>query len=355
VNVIPWFSYLARVSVVLTLVVIVLGAYVRLSDAGLGCPDWPGCYGRLVAPTQQPHVERANEAFPERPVEVGKAWKEMVHRYAAGLLGLLILGLAILAWRGRHRPGQPVALPFALVGLVIFQSLLGMWTVTLQLKPLIVMAHLLGGLTTLALLWVVVMRTRVSRTAPTPVPAMARPWVVAGLIVLVTQIALGGWTSANYAALSCPDFPTCQRQWWPANMDFGDAFVMWRGTGVDYEFGVLDTPARTAIHMTHRIGALVTAAFLGILSVVLLLTASGALRYAAWATLALLVVQIGLGTSNVLFSLPLAVAVAHNGVAALLLLSVVTLVMAARRAPVAELRARAKGAVDDTAGSARPA
>ena len=148
------FSQLAIAACVLALCVVVLGAWVRLSHAGLGCPDWPGCYGHLDVPESARHIEAANAAWPDRPVEPGKAWKEMIHRYAAGTLGLLIVALAVTAWRRRHEPGQMLTLPLALVGLVLFQALLGMWTVTLLLKPLIVLGHLLGGLTTFAmLLW----------------------------------------------------------------------------------------------------------------------------------------------------------------------------------------------------------
>jgi heme a synthase len=331
-----------RAAVVLTLTVIILGAYVRLSDAGLGCPDWPGCYGRLLAPTQSATVDLANQAFPERPVEVGKAWKEMVHRYAAGTLGLVVLMLAVLAWRGRRDPGQPVALPLALLGLIIFQSALGMWTVTLQLKPIIVMAHLLGGFATLVMLWLLVLATR-DRGAPQvrhesgPVPPVHRrmlPWAGMATAVLVIQIALGGWTSANYAALACPDFPQCQQQWWPET-DFRDGFVLWRGVGVDYEFGVLDPAARTAIHLTHRLGAVVTLLAVGALALLLLWRGHGAVRGVAASVMVLLLVQVGLGVSNIVFYLPLPVAVAHNAGAALLLLSLVTLLYMLRQ-PVRE-------------------
>jgi heme a synthase len=347
-----------RAAVVLTLVVIILGAFVRLSDAGLGCPDWPGCYGRILAPTQPVHVELANEAFPERPVEVAKAWKEMVHRYAAGTLGLVVLGLAVLAWRRRREPGQPVVLPLALLALIVFQSALGMWTVTLQLKPIIVMAHLLGGLTTLVLLWLLVLATRergqrdlrVSRDAPL-LHRRIMPWAGLATVVLVLQIGLGGWTSANYAALACPDFPQCHQQWWP-EADFRDAFVLWRGVGVDYEFGVLDAPARTAIHLTHRIGALVTVLAVGGLALLLLWRGHGAVRGVAAAVLTLLAVQVGLGISNIVFHLPLPVAVAHNGGAALLLLSMVTLLYALRQ-PVNET-ARAQVSVGAGVRSEQP-
>jgi heme a synthase len=349
-----------RVGVVLTLTVIILGAFVRLSDAGLGCPDWPGCYGRLLAPTQAAHIDLANQAFPDRPVEVRKAWKEMVHRYAAGSLGLVVLMLALLAWRARRDPGQPVALPFALLGLIIFQSALGMWTVTLQLKPVIVMGHLLGGFATLVLLWLLLLATRARGPGHAPgrarggVPALHRrvqPWASVAAAVLVLQIALGGWTSANYAALACPDFPQCQQQWWP-RMDFRDGFVLWRGTGVDYEFGVLDAPARTAIHFTHRIGAVVTLLAVGGLALLLMWRGRGAVRGVAAAVMALLLVQISLGISNIVFYLPLPVATAHNAVAALLLLSMVTLLHVLRQPVAHTVRAPGRLRVAVNAGRA---
>jgi len=337
-----------RFAFALTLVVIVLGVYVRLSDAGLGCPDWPGCYGRLLAPTQAQVVDQANLAFPERPVDIAKAWKEMVHRYAAGLLGFVVLVLAVIAWRKRHRPGQPVAGPILLLALVVFQSLLGMWTVTLQLKPVVVMAHLFGGFATLLLLWHLILVTRPASRRPAARPAFRWPvprsrrthrtpsrWLphVAALaaLVLVAQIALGGWTSANYAALACPDLPRCQGEWWP-QADFREAFVLWRGTDTNYEFGVLETPARTAIHMAHRIGAVTTVALIGGLAVFLLWRGDRRIRIPAGVTLALLLAQAALGISNVLFQLPLPVAVAHNAMAALLLLAMFTLWRELKRA-----------------------
>jgi cytochrome c oxidase assembly protein subunit 15 len=254
----------------------------------------------------------------------------MVHRYVAGLLGLLVLALAALAWLRRGRPGQPIGIPTLLLALVVFQALLGMWTVTLLLKPVVVTAHLLGGLSTLALLWWLALRLGAQTTAGRGLMAAGaarslRPWALGALAVLGLQVALGGWVSANYAALACPDFPRCQGAWWPP-MDFAEAFDLWRGTGVSYEFGVLDNPARVAVHVTHRLGALLTFVYLGWVA----LRAMGARRdpYVATAglvILVLLVAQITLGISNVLFGLPLGVAVAHNAVAALLLLAVVTL------------------------------
>lgn len=324
------FHRLAWAALGLTLIVVLLGAYVRLSDAGLGCPDWPGCYGLLLGvPSQTNQIAAANEAFPERPVEVDKAWKEMIHRYLAGVLGLLILGLAALAWRDRRQSGQPVVLPLTILGLVIFQSILGMWTVTWQLKPVVVMAHLLGGLATLSLLaWLVLRHGQYGIARSSTIfngIRTLRGYALLGLALLVVQIASGGWTSANYAALACPDFPTCQTYWWPPT-DFREAFTLWRGLGDNYEFGVLDNDARVTIHLVHRLGAVVVALFLGWLSWRLIAkTGDRALRAAGVAIAVLLTVQLGLGIANVVLQLPLPVAVAHNGGAALLLLALVTL------------------------------
>ncbi len=317
----PWFGRLALIAAVLAICVVGLGAYTRLSNAGLGCPDWPGCYGKLVVPHDQ---NQANVAFPERPLEAQKAWKEMVHRYFAGTLGVLILWLAVLAWRHRQDPLQPVALPLFLVALVVFQALLGMWTVTELLMPLFVMAHLLGGMTTLALLWWLALR-RGRLVTPGVDLAGLRPWVLLGLVVVVVQMALGGWTSANYAAVACPDFPTCQAQWWPP-MDLGNGFTLWHGHGLNFEGGVLHNDARVAIHMMHRVGAVVTLCYIGWLGVAALRRGAGtAIRPLGAVVLTAVIAQVSLGIANVLLHLPLPVAVAHNLGAAVLLLSLVTL------------------------------
>lgn len=315
----------------LAAVVVLVGAYVRLSDAGLGCPDWPGCYGSIAVPLSETAVESANAAYPERPVEAPKAWKEMAHRYIAGLLGLLILALAVLAWQRRHMPGQRVVLPFALLALVIFQALLGMWTVTLLLKPAVVMAHLLGGMTTLALLWWFALRqghlfSRATELSSVERLGLLRVLTAVGLGVVYLQLSLGGWTSANYAALACPDFPLCHGSWWPEG-DSAGAFRLWTGTGVDYEGGVLSNEARITIHVVHRLGALVTFLYLTTLAALVIWRGQGrqGLVLAAVVLLVVLLAQVGLGIANVLMSLPLPVAVAHNGGAALLLLTVVTL------------------------------
>lgn len=317
------FRVLLTLLPALALTVIVFGAYVRLTDAGLGCPDWPGCYGRLAVPESTPDVHLDNPDWAFRPLEAGKAWREMLHRYLASSLGLGIVVLAGLAWRRRrHAPVSGVV--YALVPLVVFQGLLGMWTVTLLLKPAVVLAHLVGGLATLAGLWWVRLSER-PLAATSPRPAALRRWALLALGVLAVQIMLGGWTSTNYAALACTDFPRCHGQWWP-RMDFAEAFVLWRGLGVNYEFGVLDTPARTAIHVSHRLGAALTALVVGLAALVALGAGSRTLARIGWCILAALGAQLALGITNVLGGLPLAVAVMHNGVAAVLLLAVLTLV-----------------------------
>ncbi|MCB1866446.1 MAG: COX15/CtaA family protein [Chromatiales bacterium] len=314
----------------LAAIVVPLGAYVRLSDAGLGCPDWPGCYGQIGVPEAAHHIEQANLAYPERPVEAAKAWKEMIHRYFAGALGLLILVAAIVAIVRRRLPDQPVALPVFLLLLVIFQAALGMWTVTWLLKPAVVTAHLIGGMATLGLLaWLAL---RVGRPARLEVSAGTRWLARAALVVVIAQITLGGWVSTNYAAIICDDFPTCQGRWWPP-MDFADAFHIWRGLGIDYEGGVLGNDARVAVQMTHRIGALVTLLFAGLAAVGALRARSAAVRGLGVLVGVALGAQIALGIGNVLLDLPLSVAVAHNAVAAALLLSLIWLNYVYVRAP----------------------
>ena len=324
-----WYARLVTIATLLALTVVVLGAYVRLTDAGLGCPDWPGCYGSLILPDEAEALAEADAAFPQRDLDPQKAWNEMIHRYVATTLGFSIVLLALMAWLNRGDSGQPVKLPIALLGVVIFQGLLGMWTVTLLLKPLIVMGHLLGGLTTLGLsFWLFLEHRRRSDIAAKQPRAVIKP-ALACLVVLILQIALGGWTSSNYAALACPDVPLCQGQWWPEQANFGDGFVLWRGLGVDYEFGVLDAPSRVAIHFVHRLGAVVT--FL-----LLLFVATGFIRrhagpdqgifrHAGQLIVLALVAQVSIGVGIVWFGLPLFLATAHNGVAALLLLSVINL------------------------------
>ncbi len=305
-------------ALLLGVVVVMLGAYTRLVHAGLGCPDWPGCYGFLSVPRSDAALDMAQMRFPDSPVEAFKAWAEMIHRYAAGLLGLVILGLALLALKYRDRQGYPLKLPLGLLALVICQALFGMWTVTLKLWPQVVTAHLLGGFATLSLLFLLCLR--LSGRIPADVGLTAlRPLARAVLVVVTLQIALGGWVSSNYAALACIDLPTCHGEWWP-DMDFAAGFNIFQEIGPNYLGGILYGEGRTAIHFTHRIGALITLAVTLLLAWRLYragLTATGA-------GLALvLLTQVGLGITNVLAHIPLAVAVAHNAVGALLLLTLV--------------------------------
>jgi len=343
---------------------VMFGAFVRLSNAGLSCPDWPTCYGQVTWPQHAQAVAHADAEFPGRPYEAHKAWREQVHRFLAGTLGVMVLVLALLAaWRrrgallaviagsvlaavgvalymsGEHRWSSllaacAIALPlFAAVRLsrpgawricvlalavIIFQAMLGMWTVTLLLKPIVVTSHLLGGMLTFGLLsWAALRFAGVA--APDRRLAGLHALVLLGVVLLACQIALGGWTSSNYAALACGygpgSFPQCLGQWVPPT-DFHQGFVLWRGIGVNYEGGVLDMAARSAIQIVHRIGALVVFCYLGWLA---FKTARRGLRGYAIAIVVALLCQVALGISNVYFGLPLAVATAHNGVAALLL------------------------------------
>lgn len=307
---------LAGAGVALALVVVVLGAYTRLVDAGLGCPDWPGCYGFLGVPESPEEIVVAEERFPDSPVEPDKAWPEMVHRYFASGLGLLSLVLVALAWRRKAR----LTIPLTLAVLVIVQGAFGAWTVTLKLWPQVVTAHLLGGFATLALLWLYTLRLGMAGTVTVPA-ALARPAAL-GIALVVLQVTLGGWTSSNYAALACPDFPTCHGSLVP-EMDFAKGFNVLQEIGPNYLGGALSSEARIAIQMTHRLGAFVVLFLVGWLAWRL----GGRL---GWIVGGLLAVQFGLGIANVLLELPLAVATAHNAGGALLLLALVTVYAAAR-------------------------
>jgi len=304
--------------------VIALGAYVRLADAGLGCPDWPGCYNHwLGVPTAGHEQLAASAAFPQRPLDSGKAWKEMIHRYSAGTLGLLVLVIWLLAWREKIRPYTSPRLASLLLGIVGLQAALGMWTVTLLLKPVIVTLHLIGGISTLALLLALFLLTG-SRT-PTSLQRLSLRWLAAvALLAVIAQIALGGWVSSNYAALACPDFPLCQGQWQPAT-DFSQAFRLHRELGQTDDGQPLSNAALTAVHWSHRLGAILVLLAVGALSAALL--RSGERYWRNWGSLllALLVLQIGLGIGNVLLALPLPLALAHTLGAAALLIAVLSI------------------------------
>lgn len=369
------FHRLAWIAVLLALGIVVFGAFVRLSNAGLSCPDWPTCYGRAAWPTQAHEIAQANETF-ERAVETGKTWREQFHRHLAASLGLLILALSLIAARKRRFGIPSILAAAALVGasipayigqhylaagalvlagelllavdaklwsnadaarlsvitlmMVIFQAILGMWTVTWLLKPVVVMGHLLGGLTTLSLLTWLAWRTTPGTDLVQAVAPKLRRLLWVGLGLLTVQIALGGWTSSNYAALACGnDFPTCLGQWLPAH-DFREGFVLWRGIGVDYEGGVLDGPARVAIQLAHRAMAVLVFGHFLVISIRMLRTPG----LVFWGSVlgVLILAQVALGISNVVLGLPLWVATAHTAGAALLLFVVVGL-LARLRAP----------------------
>ncbi|PSJ45330.1 heme A synthase [Zobellella endophytica] len=297
----------------LTLVVVVLGAYTRLTDAGLGCPDWPGCYGFHGIPNSEQAQRLAAERFPDNPLEPVKARNEMVHRYAAGTLGVTILLMALWSLKAAHRAYRFPA--WLLLALVAGQATLGMLTVTLNLLPLVVMGHLLGGFTILALLFLLLCRGRPPLLESPRISGLGRCYRVA-LGALVLQIALGGWTAANYAAMACLELPVCQGDW-PAQWQWS-AFHPHGVSAETYQYGVLSQEERVTIHAAHRLWAVVT--------VLLLLWLAGRLwrhpPMRGWGlALALgVMVQLALGMANVVLHLPLAVAVAHNAGAAVLLL-----------------------------------
>ncbi|HNE27232.1 MAG TPA: COX15/CtaA family protein [Pseudomonadales bacterium] len=320
--------YLAIFAFCVAVVVIVLGAYTRLVHAGLGCPDWPTCYSHFWVPTTPEEIHHANQNFSATPVQTDKTWPEQIHRIFASSLGVLVIGLLVIAIRNRKTKNQPLKLPAFMLGFVILQGLFGMWTVTLLLWPQVVTAHLLGGFTTLSLLCLLAQRLggfvwMLKKEAWQKVVRL-RGLALAGLLAVVMQIALGGWTTSNYAALACPDLPTCHGKWLPA-MDFSAGFNVFQHIGPNYLGGQLDNAARTAIHFAHRVGAVVVTLLLLSLIVALWRTGIRECRRMSVVVSLVLLVQLTLGISNVVFGLPLFVAVSHNAVGALLLLIMVTL------------------------------
>ncbi|WP_085300286.1 COX15/CtaA family protein [Cognaticolwellia mytili] len=322
---------LVFVSILLAILVVSLGAYTRLTHAGLGCPDWPGCYGLLDVPETSEQISLAEQAFPERPVEPEKAWNEMIHRYFAGTLGLLILAIAFLSLKRRSQ-GGPVGLPLLILLVVIFQAALGMWTVTMKLMPVVVMGHLLGGFTTLCLLLLLYLRLSDYRV-PGGDYALKKyvKFAVIGIFILAGQISLGGWTSSNYAALTCTELPICQADWMN-QLTFEHSFDLIPPEKESYEFGHLDHASRVTIHVMHRLGAIVTAVYLFWLVFSIYRRAqSPFFKNAAMSLGFILSVQVGLGISNIWFSLPLSVAVSHNVVAAMLMMSLISMTYSLKR------------------------
>ena len=315
---------LAGFGVLFALLVVSVGAYTRLADAGLGCPDWPGCYGFLTVPDQVEEVELAETRYPGAPVEYVKAWWEMGHRYIAGALLVLVFSMLVMAYRGREREDTPLALASVLMVIILCQAAFGAWTVTLKLWPQVVTAHLLGGFTTLSLIWLLFLRqggfSQIVAALPAPT-LLAR----VAFAVVVLQIMLGGWVSSNYAALACYDFPSCDGTYAPP-MDLQQGFNIFQSVGPNYLGGIMTSEARTAIHWVHRIGAIIVLFVVGglVLQVVRQVAIVG------YALLAALVAQITLGILNVVWVLPLLNATAHNTVGALLLLVLVTINFAPR-------------------------
>lgn len=379
-NRLPGFK-LALLGCFFAVFVLGLGAFTRLADAGLGCPDWPACYGHALWPTSEADVSVANQAFPDTPVEHDKTWPEMVHRYLAQGLGYITIALFVLAVKHRKEQqpvkpvsamlgltvlltivtaivgviiepyavgtvlvtmlmlayfafkrgvsAQPFKLPAFILVFIILQGLFGMWTVTLKLWPQVVTSHLLGGFTTFSLLWLLTLRLNNSHwqvSADKLKQLLAfRRWAIAGLLIVIFQILLGGWTTSNYAAVACPDLPTCQEQWLPT-MDFAQGFNIFQSIGPNYLGGVMENEARVAVHFAHRVGAIITTVYLLFLSVLLLKSiAISESKKMAIVILLVLTLQVALGLGNIIFNFPVFVAVAHNLVGALLLLTMVTL------------------------------
>jgi len=316
------YYWVVTLTLVLALSVIMLGAYTRLTDAGLGCPDWPGCYGKLVLKNDPAKLKKAQQNFPNQPIVISKAWTEMAHRYLAGTLGLLISILAIWSlMRKRKHPEQSVWLPLSLVAALIFQVILGMWTVTLKVLPVVVMAHLAGGMLIASLLCLLMLSSS-QRTIQQYNFGALRPLAILGLIIITLQILLGAWTSTNYAALACPSFPFCHGTLFP-ELDWRSAFNLMSPIGPNYEGGHLALNARVTIQMVHRYGAFVTVAFWLPFSLYLATSkTAGVLRRYGWMILALLILQFVLGAINVIKLLPIKIAVAHNAVATLILMTV---------------------------------
>lgn len=312
----------------LTLDLIMFGAFVRLTDSGLGCPDWPGCYGKITPLGARGHIQQALETMPYGAVSFSKAWIEMIHRYAGSLLGMMIIAIVYMAWRYRKQLGHTPRLAIVALVAVCVQGAFGAWTVTHKLMPIVVTTHLLGGMTMLALMtW---LAAREKEYLPISAAAQRwRPWTMAGLALVFIQIALGGWVSTNYAALACMDFPTCHGQWLPP-MDFANGYSLIRGLGLLPSGDVISQDALTAIHWVHRNFAFVVFAYFAPLAVKML--HEPGLRRPAQLVLALLLAQLLTGLTTIFFQWPLLIAVLHNGGAAGLVLANVTLLVRLARA-----------------------
>lgn len=324
-----WFKNLVLGATILALCVVVFGAYVRLTDAGLGCPDWPGCYGTLTVPESVAAIEEAQANYPNSIIDKGKAWIEMIHRYIAAILGLMILSLAFLAYKNKNDINVRPSLVYGLLGLVIAQGMLGMWTVTELLMPIIVSLHLLGGMTTLGLLTYITHRHwgSVSDTLITLKP-ISQKLIRFSLVILFIQIFLGGWTSTNYAALACTDFPTCHGELVPP-MDFSNGFTLWRELGMTAQGDALTLQALQAIQWIHRIGAFIFVSYF--LYIIYLMSKFKSCNLYRNLLVIVISFQFIIGVLNLLLHLPLALATMHNLGAALLV--IITVIINSRITP----------------------
>ena len=306
-----------------TLLVISVGAWVRLTDAGLGCPDWPGCYGLLTPPISDLELAQAKNIHPDAIIDTGKAWREMLHRYLAGILGLYIFFTAYLTFK--YSKNTSNILPIALVMLIIIQSIMGMLTVTELVKPTIVTIHLILGMTTASLMYWNGLKVAVNHNMINLNRTLVLI-ITLCIFGLLTQIILGGWTSTNYASLACTDFPKCSNQWWPNNMDFKSGFTIFNLPNINYEGGSLEYNAKLAVHFTHRIGALILSLlFLWLFIYLFFLQTNKNIKKVGMIVMTLFIVQIILGISNIVFSLPISIAVLHTVNASALLMSMVAL------------------------------
>jgi len=315
-----FFFFFSLFATLLALIVVSFGAYTRLTDSGLGCPDWPGCYGTLSVPESIDQIEKAQAVYPDSPVEVEKAWIEMIHRYIAGILGVMILVIAFVSIKLRDQINYSLKWPFFLLGLVIFQAALGMWTVTLLLKPAVVSSHLLGGMTVLGILTFLMHRNYGTYRENLVSNRFDRKIIRFSLVLLFIQIALGGWTSTNYAALACTDYPTCHGSLIP-EMDFSNAFTIFRELGVTSLGEPLSLEALHAIQWVHRVGAIVLLVYLLFVAYILKVNQG----FNMWRNVLILVIslQFIIGIANLLLHLPIVLATLHNLGAALLVVILV--------------------------------
>jgi len=346
------YQMLVLISCLFAVVVVGLGAYTRLSDAGLGCPDWPGCYGFLTVPKHLDDISLVEQKFPGAVVESGKAWKEMIHRYFAGTLGLMLLGIMLYSiYRYKNNTLNsaqiiknitPLKLPIFLVLLVIFQAILGMLTVTMALQPLIVMGHLLGGFAILTLSSLLYLRIASKPIVGGDASVIAYfYWCIFALVVLLIQIALGGWLAANYAAPHCSGLPLCSGNW-QQTFSLLDVFQL-PSASSNYEYGVLSSEVRQSIHLVHRFWAMVTATVILFVAIRIWFQAqSNKIKSSALLVVVAVICQILLGGILVYWQFPISIALAHNLMAAMLLISLIRLSFYIHRIKEATAKIRLK-------------